>query len=228
MKLFHIAASEKYSTREIMGWLWRAWRGNRLQAVLNALVGLASVCVSLTQVWAVKHAIDVASGAAGGNIYVAVAIMGGLILCDFGLNIFNSEALRVVKELGVVSATLSFEMRLAQIRDIRKCIDTEVLAYGRLPLMITENCIAKNCTQSCGACDNFNQLIDRKGEIFPVAKAFGCRSLPKKIFRRPISPSVPTSKTRLSMKFSRFSNPNLNKIRINNQNGSAAPHSMPL
>ena len=103
--------------------------------------------------------------------------MGFMVHGDFGLNIFNSESLRVVKELGLQSVTLSFELRLSQIRDIRKCVDTEILAYGRLPLMITENCISKNCTRSCGACDNFNQLIDRKGEIFPVVKAYGCRSV---------------------------------------------------
>lgn len=76
-----------YKISEILRWLWRAWRGNRLQAALNAVVGLLSVGVSLTQVWAVKHAIDVASGDEQGNIYMAVAFMGVLILIDFALNI---------------------------------------------------------------------------------------------------------------------------------------------
>lgn len=76
-----------YKISEILRWLWRAWRGNRLQAALNAIVGLLSVGVSLTQVWAVKHAIDVASGDEQGNIYMAVAFMGALILIDFALNI---------------------------------------------------------------------------------------------------------------------------------------------
>lgn len=77
----------KYTAREIFRWLWHAWKGNRLQAVLNAVIGLVSVVVSLSSVWAVQHAIDVASHATEGNIYWAVAIMGGLILCDFALNI---------------------------------------------------------------------------------------------------------------------------------------------
>ena len=76
-----------YKISEILRWLWIAWRGNRLQAALNAIVGLLSVGVSLTQVWAVKHAIDVASGDEQGNIYMAVAFMGALILIDFALNI---------------------------------------------------------------------------------------------------------------------------------------------
>ncbi len=77
----------KYTITQILRWLWRAWRGNRLQAVLNASIGLTSVAVSLAQVWAVKHAIDVASGAVNGSIPWAVAMMGALILCDFALNI---------------------------------------------------------------------------------------------------------------------------------------------
>lgn len=30
----------RYSARTILGWLWQAWRGNRTQAALNALIGL--------------------------------------------------------------------------------------------------------------------------------------------------------------------------------------------
>ena len=80
----------KYKAADILRWLWRAWRGNRLQACLNAVIGLSSVVVSLAQVTAVRHAIDVASGAARGNLYWAVAVMGLLILCDFLLNISST------------------------------------------------------------------------------------------------------------------------------------------
>jgi ABC-type multidrug transport system fused ATPase/permease subunit len=78
---------QHYTATQIVGWLWAAWRGNRLQASLNAVIGLASVGVSLSQVWAVQRAIDVASGASAGSIYWSVALMGALILCDFALNI---------------------------------------------------------------------------------------------------------------------------------------------
>ena len=77
----------KYNAKTLLIWLWRAWRGNQLQAVLNASVGLLSVGVSLAQVWAVKRAIDVASHSVDGNIYWAVGVMGFLILADFALNI---------------------------------------------------------------------------------------------------------------------------------------------
>lgn len=67
--------------------LWQAWKGNRLQTALNALTGLAGVAVSLGSVWAVQRAIDIASGARGGELYGAVAVMALLILCDFALNV---------------------------------------------------------------------------------------------------------------------------------------------
>ena len=88
-RLLKVPPSE-YGAKTILRWLWRAWRGNRLQATLNALIGLASVGVSLWQVWAVQRAIDVASGARQGSIYGAVALMGALILCDFALNIAST------------------------------------------------------------------------------------------------------------------------------------------
>ncbi len=77
----------RYSAATITRWLWQAWRGNRIQATLNAAIGLVDVCLSLSQVWAVKRAIDVASGAATGSIYAAVGLMGLLIAAGFALNI---------------------------------------------------------------------------------------------------------------------------------------------
>ena len=94
---------------------------------------------------------------------------------DFGLNTFNSQALKQLRQMGLESATLSFELKLAQIRDLSKAIDTEFIAYGRLPLMITENCIVYNHSGQ-HTCAGVNQLVDRKGERFPVVKAFGCRN----------------------------------------------------
>lgn len=77
----------KYPVKSILSWLWLSWRGNRIQAIANALLGLLDVGVSLGSVWAVKNAIDVASHSRSGSLYAAVAVMGVLILCDFAINI---------------------------------------------------------------------------------------------------------------------------------------------
>ena len=87
LKNYLTPPKSKYSSKQILKWLWNAWRGNRLQAVLNATIGLVSVVVSLAAVWAIQNAIDIASGVKSGSIYWAVAIMGGLTLTNFALNI---------------------------------------------------------------------------------------------------------------------------------------------
>ncbi|HIS51818.1 MAG TPA: U32 family peptidase [Candidatus Onthomonas avicola] len=94
---------------------------------------------------------------------------------DFGLGVYNSLTLAQLREMGLRSATLSFEQRLARVRDLAKPLDTELIVYGRLPLMITQNCIIKNRSGRC-ACQGSNQLTDRTGAQFPVLPAYGCRN----------------------------------------------------
>ena len=48
-KLLQLPKS-KYGSGEIARWLWRALRGNRLQACLNAAIGLVGVVLSLLTV----------------------------------------------------------------------------------------------------------------------------------------------------------------------------------
>ena len=78
-----------YTVRQIFAWLWDALRGNRLQAVLNASIGLLSVVLGLLSVWAMQRAIDIAAGHGSeeSSIYWAVAIMAVLILGEFALGI---------------------------------------------------------------------------------------------------------------------------------------------
>ena len=63
---------------------------------------------------------------------------------DFGLNCFNSLTMEVLQQAGFISATASFELRLAQIKDLAKPMDTEMIIYGRLPLMVSDQCIIRH------------------------------------------------------------------------------------
>ena len=56
-------------------------------------------------------------------------------ITDFSIHCFNSATLEILKGLGVHRATIHPELNLAQIRDMRKCIDTEIVIYGKIPLM---------------------------------------------------------------------------------------------
>jgi len=75
---------------------------------------------------------------------------------DFSVHCFNSTALEGLKCLGVQRASLHPELNLAQIRDMEKCIDTEVVIYGKIPLMQIGN------PQISGT------IIDRTGAKFFV------------------------------------------------------------
>ena len=97
---------------------------------------------------------------------------------DFGLNLFNSVSMNVVKELELTSATLSFEMTLPQIRDVSKAVPCEILVYGRMPLMVTENCLFRGRTGSCSCHQGAIRLTDKTGADFPVIRdGKSCRSV---------------------------------------------------
>ncbi len=86
---------------------------------------------------------------------------------SFSLNIFNSYDLRIFKELGLKETSLSCELSAYRIKDMKKCIKTSTVVYGRLPLMVTENCIIKN-TGKCIDFKGFYSLEDKTRKSFPV------------------------------------------------------------
>ena len=97
---------------------------------------------------------------------------------DFGLNLYNSGAVYTARELELRSACLSFEMTLPQVRDVSKAVPCELLAYGRLPLMVTENCLIKGRTGQCSCHLGGAKLTDKTGAEFPVIKdGDSCRSV---------------------------------------------------
>ena len=87
LKEYFSASENKYTIPQMTKWLWEIWKGNRFQAILNALIGLLEVVVSLCAVWAIQNAIDIASHVKTGSIYWAVGLMGLLVLTNFGLGI---------------------------------------------------------------------------------------------------------------------------------------------
>ena len=99
--------------------------------------------------------------------------LGRTLRGDFGLNIFNSRALLFWRKQGLSSATASFELRWQQVRDLNKHLPCEAIVYGRLPLMVMENCVTRcnvGCTHGAGSV-----LTDRTGAQFPVTCGYGCR-----------------------------------------------------
>lgn len=123
--------------------------------------------------WGVKEALV-------GNLGLMLPVReaGMAIRGDFGLNIYNSVAMAALHELEAKSATLSFEMTLPQVRDISKTLPTELLVYGRMPLMVTENCLIRGKSGECACHQGITKLVDKTGAEFPVIRdGNSCRSV---------------------------------------------------
>lgn len=84
---------------------------------------------------------------------------------DFGFNAANSLAIKVLEKMGVKDVVVSFELKAAQINRLSTSVPIGIIAYGRLPLMLTANCPIKQ-SMGCGRCTG--RLFDRTGREFPV------------------------------------------------------------
>lgn len=135
-----------------------------------------------------RHRQQLSAVAIGNLGHLPIAESLGLPLWgDLGLNLFNSESLLFWKELGLEAAAVSMELRWQQLRDLRKVLPCEAVVYGRLPLMIMENCVIRNelgCrdagrdytdrSPAC-RCGQENVLVDRTGAQFPLVGQWGHR-----------------------------------------------------
>ena len=151
--------------------------------------GRAKLCAVLPRVWrdgdeaVFRKILETTPALSAVSIGNAghMAIVEGLPLekrGDFGLNVFNSRAVDFWRQQGLDSVTVSFELRHQQVRELRKYLPCEGIVYGRLPLMITENCMtgnAGNCRGDKRLCDGENYLTDRTGARFPLLGQYGCR-----------------------------------------------------
>ena len=114
--------------------------------------------------------------------------LGKTLRGDLGLNVYNSRAVAFWRERGLTSVTANLELRWQQVRDLGKYADCEAVIYGRLPLMITENCVIANSLGCCDVgsdyrkrssacrCTGENVLTDRTGARFPLMPAWGHRN----------------------------------------------------
>lgn len=102
--------------------------------------------------------------------------LGFRIVADFRLNVTNPVTARVLCSLGAEDIILSPELKSGAVRDI-PC-DKSVIVYGRIPLMLCEKCVAREC----GACSDCREgrpyyLVDRTGARFPVFRERAHRSV---------------------------------------------------
>ena len=95
----------------------------------------------------------------------------------FGLNLFNGEALRQAADWGATDCEVSLELSREEIADMPKPLPAGMVAYGRLPLMLTRNCPFRAAGGSCKQCEKKGALTDRKGMVFPVRCNGACTEI---------------------------------------------------
>ena len=160
-------------------WRFGVQEGTELVAVLHRIVRDGEVRRILRLLDTV-YASGIRSALVGNLGQISLARSRGFrVYGDFGLNLYNSRAMNQVSaELGLSGVTASFEMTLPQLRDISKPLPTELLVYGRLPLMLTENCIIRGAGDTCTCTSGQTKLVDRMGEEFRIIKDQDtCRSV---------------------------------------------------
>ena len=136
----------------------------------------------------VKAAADAgAAGVLAGNLgLLARLITGGLlpVYGDFGLNVFNRQAVMLLMEAGVSGFTLSPELTMEQIGPVAGLgLPAEAIVHGALPLMVSMYCAPgsllggaggdTSCGNPCGTWQG--GLKDRIGVVFPVEVDRHCR-----------------------------------------------------
>ena len=104
------------------------------------------------------------------------------VLADYTLNIWNSEALGVLKEFGVESFTANPELSFDDNKKIADAVrlPMNMISVGRIPLGYTRACFGEInlCDGNCGA-SSFELKNITKGYSLRVAcnNAFGCRTI---------------------------------------------------
>jgi U32 family peptidase len=94
---------------------------------------------------------------------------------DLDLAVMNGYTLSSLAAAGFRSAMLSPELTLGDVRAMPKPMDTELVVYGRLPVMVTQTCLLKESAGRC-SCTTPGQMADTHGGVWPVTKHFGCRN----------------------------------------------------
>lgn len=133
----------------------------REKAIINQLERARNI--GINNVWAANiGAVELANN-------IGMNIHGG-----FGLNILNTTSVEWAEDNGLCDIETSFELTLEQIKKLGGNIKRGIIAYGRIPLMLTRNCPIANSEKGCLNCGTPQKITDRKGVKFPIMCEGGC------------------------------------------------------
>lgn len=90
----------------------------------------------------------------------------GLAILDSGMYTFNNRAVKFWRDQGTAGDTAPLELNQREL-SVRDNSRSELVIYGRAPMMISGQCLKKNLDR-CRAGGSRLVLRDRKGKDFPV------------------------------------------------------------
>ena len=76
----------RYSTRQIINWLWTHHRGCRTQAAVNVIIGVLLVATGLVNVELIRRLTDVATGSREGDLLLLAAFLVGILAAELLLH----------------------------------------------------------------------------------------------------------------------------------------------
>ncbi len=94
------------------------------------------------------------------------------IQLDFTMNVFNTYSCEFYKNMDINTITVSTELTLKQIKPMADILGCEAVIYGKLPMVITENCMIKTSV----GCKHGGYIYDRTNESFLIKCLPDCRN----------------------------------------------------
>ncbi|SDK75229.1 DUF3656 domain-containing U32 family peptidase [Natronincola ferrireducens] len=129
-----------------------------------------------------NHRIDGILAGELGMIDFTKNTLGKTVIADTSLNTLNSNTIGFLQELGANGVTLSTELDLKNIKELKvhRSLEVEIVVYGKLLVMITETCPLVSVNQCHHHCEKCKEevyhykwgLKDEKGIIFPFTKDY--------------------------------------------------------
>lgn len=140
----------------------------------------------------------------------------GVYVADYTVYGFNDIAVNVLYETGFNEVVYPIELNEKEILHLKNPMG-EIVVYGRIPLMITANCIDKTLGKCHMPKPSFGTIIDRKKAVLPYLSA--CKycynviynSVPIYLFDK-ISEISPNKKANYSLCFTDESKDTVNEI----------------
>lgn len=170
-------ADEVYLTAEVMT---EAQAKAIIESGIKRIYAPSEVAKKLNGIEAVTKTADILTDEEIATESVSVSSLGAMHRYgdkakygDWRLNVYNSLTADMFS-----SVTVSPELNLRDIKDIVSHTDseTEIIGYGRLPLMIMKNCPIK-AMGKCQHGKNIYTLRDRKNIEFPIVCQKDCRAV---------------------------------------------------